>query len=57
MVSGSVSPASVNTVVQPSASICSSTDGAKHSRASRISETARITAPVFFQAGSSDCSR
>jgi len=47
----------VKTVVQPSASICWPTDGAKHSRASRISEIDRMTAPVFFQAGSSDCSR
>ena len=55
--SGRVSPPSVKTVVQPSASICWPTDGAKHSRASRISEIDRITAPVFFQAGSSASSR
>ena len=47
----------MKTVVQPSASICWPTDGAKHSRARRISEIDRITAPVFFHAGSSACSR
>ncbi len=54
---GSVSPARVKTVVQPSASICWPADGAKHSLARRISEIDRMTAPVFFQAGSSACSR
>jgi hypothetical protein len=57
VVSGSVRPASVKTVVQPSASICWPNDGAKHSLASRISEIDRMTAPVFFQAGSSAASR
>ena len=47
----------MNTVVQPSASTCWLPDGAKHSRASRISEMDRITWPRFFDAGSPACSR
>ena len=47
----------MNTVVQPSASICCPPDGEKQSLASRISETDRITAPRFFHAGLSDSSR